>query len=166
MTNEERRVAEPLVGKAIAEAVTVFPEDWFRAWAARWQAGDEEARSSAETIRKLVPQVHVDPIPSSGQRGDPFLQTLAAYARAAGHDPGKWMEPDTWLALARRVRMEHPDTVPDESATRAAGARAAEDAAWAAHWWHDGFASAETIRHMVASARMWVVEARERVSGR
>src|SRR5262245_5520720 len=115
MNEEERRVAEPLVGKAIAEAATVFPEDRFTAWATRWLAGDEEARSRAETIRKLVPQLHVDPIPSEGQVGNPFLQTLEAYARATGHDPHGWMEPDTWLALASRVRSDHPDTISDES---------------------------------------------------
>ena len=164
MTTEERLATEPVVAAAIAEVAAVYPKGWFTAWAAAWSAGDEDARANAEAIIKLVPQVHVDPSLPAGQAGDPFLETLAAYARAEGQEPSR-LDPAAWLALARRVRVEHPDTVPDEALTHAAGARAAEEAAGTAQSWHDGHAPARAIIEVAEHARMWATEARERLSG-
>src|SRR5207244_1669287 len=72
--------------------------------------------------------------------------------------------PEQWLRLARRVRAEHPDVIPDERRTEAAGREAAVRAAWVVQHLNDGYAPLEQLRRGAARAVMWATEARERRS--
>jgi hypothetical protein len=164
MTEPPKAEAANLVRQGIEAAREVYPEEWWRQWTEAYLLGDWQATSMAEHVRKLVPQVHVDHI-EGHQEGDPFSRTLDAYRRAEGKESWDNFTPEDWQRLARRVRAEHPDVIPDERTTRAAGARAAQEATWQAQWFSQGV-PIDLAQYCRALAWVfaWVTEAKERLA--